>query len=84
MQEPNYPSRLVLSVEHNNMATKQTKQLHTHTVDQLHTMLQEERAKLLELRMQKATSALKNVKEIYQIRKRIARILTILKLKTIN
>lgn len=66
------------------MATKKEKEFQTYTIDQLRTMLQEERAKLLELRMQKTTAALKNVKEIYQRRKMVARILTILKFKTIN
>ena len=66
------------------MATKQTKELFASTPDQLHTTLQEMRVRLLELNIQKTASALKNVKEIHRVRKTIARILTIVKLKATN
>ena len=60
------------------MATKKTKELRTFSNDQLQSALQEERIHLMELRMQQATAGLKNVKEIHQTRKTIARILTLL------
>ncbi len=63
------------------MATKKSQELNTYSVDQLRTMLQEERVHCLELRTQSVTASLKNVKEIRTARKMIARILTVLSVK---
>jgi len=56
-----------------------TKDLKQKSKEELVHLLQEERNKLFELRMKSHESRAKNVKEAREIRKTIARILTLLK-----
>ena len=66
------------------MTKRKTQDLWSSEIDVLLLMANEDRARLLELRMQKSGSSLKNVKEMKKIKKRIARTLTILKEKSLN
>lgn len=56
------------------------KELKEKDKEELKALLSEQRERLLELRMKSAEARPKNVKEAKEIRKMIARILTILKI----
>lgn len=64
------------------MARMKIKDLRGRAEHELKEILAGEREKLLELRMRAHESRPKNVKEAREIRKNIARILTLLKLET--
>ncbi|PJE69781.1 MAG: 50S ribosomal protein L29 [Candidatus Staskawiczbacteria bacterium CG10_big_fil_rev_8_21_14_0_10_38_10] len=55
------------------------KELRQKTKDELNRILQDSRVKLRELRFKLTLNKLKNVREIREIKKNIAKILTILK-----
>lgn len=63
------------------MKTKTRKELHTKTVPELKAGLLEAKNELFSLNLEKAQKKLKNLRAIYEKRKEIARILTILKEK---
>lgn len=56
-------------------------ELREKSVNELQTLLNQERVKVGELRFKLASKQLKNVREIRQARKNIARILTLINLK---
>lgn len=64
------------------MTKRKTQDLWNSEPNELLAMASEERVRLLELQMQKTGSSLKNVKEIKETRKKIARMLTIAKEKS--
>ncbi|MEK9175256.1 MAG: 50S ribosomal protein L29 [Patescibacteria group bacterium] len=66
------------------MTKRTTQDLWNSKSEELSAMASEERVRLLELRMQKTGSSLKNVKEIRETKKKIARILTILQTKSLQ
>ncbi len=48
----------------------------------IYTLVQELRAKLIELTVKRSTAGIKNVKETHEIKKHIARALTVLRERT--
>ena len=60
------------------MKKNKPKELRGQSYNELTALLGVERGRLLELRIKKQNSALKNPKEMSEIRKNIARIITIL------
>lgn len=63
------------------MKTKTKKELHVKTASELKTALKEAKEELFSLRLQKTQKKLKNLRSIFEKRKDIAKILTILKEK---
>lgn len=63
------------------MKTKTKKELHVKTALELKTALKEAKEELFSLRLQKTQKKLKNLRSIFEKRKDIAKILTILKEK---
>lgn len=63
------------------MKAKEKKELHQKTAEELKIALKETRAELFLQKMEKAQKKLKNLRSIFEKRKKIARILTILKEK---
>lgn len=61
------------------MRTKELKELHTKTVDELKKMLAETRENLFHLQMDQKQMKLKNTRAVMMRRKDVARILTILR-----
>lgn len=61
------------------MKIKQRKELHQKTMDELKTALKEARGKLFDLKLERAQKKLKNTRSIFETRKNIARIATIVK-----
>ena len=66
------------------MTKRKTQDLWNSKSDELLALANDERSRLLELRMQKTGSSLKNVKETREIKKKVARILTIIKVKSLQ
>ncbi len=66
------------------MTKQKTQDLWNNEADALKAMADAERVHLLTLRMQKAGSTLKNVKEVHETKKNIARILTVLRQKELG
>jgi large subunit ribosomal protein L29 len=60
------------------------KELKNKNESELHNMLSEQREKLRELRFKDANKQLKNVRQIRDIRKTIAKILTLLNAKKVK
>ena len=58
------------------------KELRQKTIKELQELLQERRKRLAQLRFELSLKKLKNVREIREVKKDIARILTLLKIKT--
>lgn len=63
------------------MKAKAKKELHEKTMPELKTALKEAQDELFSLKIQKAQKKLKNVRLLFEKRKDIARILTILRVK---
>lgn len=63
------------------MKTKDIKDLHTKTMEELSGMYKAAREELLELNLSKSQNKLKNLRSIFLKKKDIARVLTILKEK---
>lgn len=63
------------------MKTKDIKDLHTKTMEELGGMYEAARAELLELNLSKSQNKLKNLRSVFLKKKDIARVLTILKEK---
>ncbi len=63
------------------MKTKDKKQLHTKTQEELNVQLKEARGNLFTLQMDQARHQLKNTRSLFMKRKDIAQILTVLKQK---
>lgn len=66
------------------MTKRKTQDLWNSKTEELLALANDERSRLLELRMQKTGSSLKNVKETREIKKKVARILTIIKAKSLQ
>lgn len=66
------------------MKTKQKKELHTRTMQELKVMLKEAKEELFSLKLEKVQRKLKNLRSIFEKRKNIAKILTILREKEID
>lgn len=66
------------------MKTKDKKELHANTVDELKKMLKEGNDALATLRLDKALNKVKNTSELSNIRRSIAIIKTILREKELN
>ncbi len=63
------------------MKTRDIKDLHTKTIEELKAMFAAARAELLELNLSKSQNKLKNTRQIFWKKKDMARFLTILKEK---
>lgn len=63
------------------MKINERKQLHTKTMEELRVLLKEVRDALLSLRFEKAQKKLQKTREIFEKRKDIARIATVLREK---
>ena len=66
------------------MKTKDKKELHTKTEDELTKMLQDAQEDLMKLKLDKAQNKVKNTSELSNIRRKIAIIKTILKEKELS
>ncbi len=66
------------------MKTKDKKELHEHTEDELIKLLKDAHVKITNLRLDKAQNKVKNTSELSNIRARIAIIKTILKEKELS
>lgn len=66
------------------MKTKDKKELHIKTEDELKKMLEDAHEDLVKLRLDKAQNKVKNTSELSNIRRKIAIIQTILKEKELN
>lgn len=63
------------------MKTKDKKELHTKTANELLKMLKDAKESLMMLRLDKVQNKLKNTRDIFNTRQKIAILLTILKEK---
>jgi large subunit ribosomal protein L29 len=63
------------------MKSKDIKELRTKTVEELQTQVRQAKEKLATLQMERAQQKLKNLKEVFNLRKDIARMLTFLREK---
>lgn len=66
------------------MKTKEKKELREKTIPELKTALREAREEIFSLKLQKAQKKLKNVRLLFEKRKDIARIQTILREKELE
>ena len=66
------------------MKTKDKKELHTKTKDELTKMLKDAQEGLMKLKLDKAQNKVKNTSELSNIRRKIAIIQTILKEKELS
>lgn len=64
------------------MKTKDKKELFTKTIEELGSLLKESRNELFDLRLSLSQKKLKNTKEVFWKRKKIAMILTAIREKT--
>ena len=55
------------------------KELQGKNNEELKTLLEEQRARILEIKMRVISSKVKNVKEVKELKKTVARIMTLLK-----
>ncbi len=55
------------------------KELQGKNKEELKTLLEEQRARILEIKMRGISSKVKNVKEVKELKKTVARIMTLLK-----
>ena len=63
------------------MKTKEKKELFTKTIDELRSLLKENRNELFDLKLSLSQKKLKNTKEVFWKRKKIAMILTAMREK---
>ena len=63
------------------MKSKDKKALHDKTVDELHQMLKEAKVALFDFNLDRQQNKLKNTKAVFQKRKEIAQLLTVMKEK---
>jgi len=61
---------------------EELKELKLKSVNELHKILASSREKLRDLRFKTSQNQLKNIREVRELKKKIARIMTLLKLKS--
>ncbi|RJQ38715.1 50S ribosomal protein L29 [Candidatus Microgenomates bacterium] len=66
------------------MKTKQKKELHAKTIQEIKVLLKEAKEEMFSLKLEKVQRKLKNLRSIFEKRKNIAKMLTILREKEIE